>query len=173
MASGGWTKIESVQVGDYVINMQGQSTRVEETNSVPLTNGRRMMKIQNLVVSDDHDIWVLDEDGRQRWGTHNMSWWLHEARADGDGYDIDLSQYENPVIALQYGRANQYATLKGFEEILPVYLEHNPNEIIHDICVADGSGYIVDGFVVVSSPSNPDDCNGFDWQGLNLSEIAA
>ena len=183
MADYSWKNIIDVKTGDFVISMHGLPERVLQLETTTLTRGRRMMEVKRagtdkpLRFSDDHEMWIRDTDGIERWGTYNWNWWLYEDEdldEAGDYAACDPFAFENESIAMIYGRAYDWATIDGFESLVAEYpLEQDPDETIYSLILAKGGGYIVDGFVGNVQWCTKIDTDGFSWDGLDMTQEKA
>lgn len=178
-----WKSIKIIEAGDYVISMSGNPVEVLENKPVLLSMGRRMMSLYRrgsdkpLRFSDDHDLWIKDSNGIERWGVYNYNWWLLEDR----GYDESTEEGfpgENPYDYEHIGKATMpllydmdylFATVDGWEKTRATWdSEQDPDEIIYGLLLKTGGGYIVDGFIGISQWCKSDDIKDIKWNGLIL-----
>jgi len=183
MADYKWKEIKDIQVGDPVYTLSGKIADVVENKPVPVSKGRRMMSIYRqgaykpLRFSDDHDLWIRDNNGVERWGVYNYNWWLLEDR----GYDesseenfpgespYDYEHIGKATMPLLYGEQYDFATIDGWETTQAMWdSEQDPEEIIYGLLIQSGGGYIVDGFVGISQWCRTDDIRDVKWQGIKL-----
>jgi hypothetical protein len=176
-----WKQINEVEVGEFVISMSGKPVEVLENKPVRVSKGRRMMSLHRkrqskpLRFSDDHDMWIRDDNGVERWGVYNYNWWLLEDRGYAESSEEDFPG-ENPydyehigkaTMPLLYGEQYEFATIDGWEKTEAVWdSEQDPEEIIYGLLLKSGGGYIVDGFVGISQWCRTEDIQDIQWKGL-------
>ena len=156
--------VQELEIGDIVRTLTGVQGTVTGIEPVTLSPYRRMIRLHHkdgrvLRISDDHDIWTRI-DGTETWGTYNYNWWLYE-----DELYTDLKEIRGtPLIPMRY---HEHATDYGWTNVRPEYdVNHNPNEIIYNVYLNQGGGFIADGFVVIAPGTAEYDQDSVRWNGL-------
>ena len=164
---GTYKKVQDIVIGDKLKTLNGIIGTVIEIEKPILTTARRMMRMYHadgtyLRMSDDHDMWVK-ENSEEQWGTYNYNWWLYEAK---------LAETLNiPALPLEPMRDYEFATTYGWNKTRCEWeLQQDPNEVIYNIIIDQGGGFIADGFVVISEYCSNEDIENVKWQGLTQSD---
>jgi hypothetical protein len=171
MADGREIAIEDVKVGDQVYTLTGKGI-VLKTPRYTLGVGRNIVDVstedgkRTITMSDDHSLWTKFGE-IQWWGTYNFSHYLYEMSnvQNNDGEGPQLKEHSRILVR---GRPYMHATDLGFKQCTVSYAEsskYTPDTELYHLIVDTGS-YIVNGFVVSSSPKDEYYANA-NWKGLN------
>ena len=169
MANRTWKPIQDVIIGDLVMTLTGVG-KVLKTPKYTLGYGRSIValntidKKKKIMMSDDHSVWTMFED-KQWWGTYNYSHYLWEMN-NVDNNNGEGPQLEEHSKSLIRGKYYLHATDEGFmPSFIEYHPEYGPETSLYHLIVDKGS-YIVDGFVMSSSPKD-EFYKDVDWKGID------
>ena len=155
--------VQDIVIGDMLKTLTGVQGRVVRIEKPLLSPARRMIRMYHedmtyLRISDDHDMWV-NENGIEQWGTYNYNWWLYEARLAGEDHvpALPLIPFKNYKFGTSYGWVETQCQWEH---------EQDPNEVIYNIIIDQGGGFIANDFVVISEGCSNEDIANMKWNGL-------
>lgn len=164
MADGSLVPIEQLEIGDLVETLRGPR-KVARRRQTTLGAGRQIIRLGELLISDDHRIWTQLPDERCRslsqegWGTYNYSHFLAEV-AEGD---------MPPTAPAALVRTNKHwhATKQGWAGFTPEYHpEYGPETVLYQLEILDGESYIAGGLVVSSYLADGALSTHIKWTGV-------
>jgi hypothetical protein len=156
-----WREARYVAEGDRLYTLNGRGGEVIAVERTVLGRFRRMARFEwsggeSLRISDDHDLWYLNEYGHQQWGTFNYNWWLLEAHQEGTG--------AVPSVPLVPGCEYHLATVDGWQRTSLEYDDYqDPEEKLLGFRLDDGAGFVAGGFVVIADGCMPGHMDVGSW----------
>lgn len=159
MEDGTLKKIESVEVGDKVIGLNGVvNTVVSLVRGTAKTMGNIVnSKGKSLTFTNGHNFWVKDE-GKEFWGTNNLEIHLKNKRPEEISY-MPLNIRDKEVL---------YATTDGWELNKVVETVYDNEVDVFNLNVNGTHSYIVNDYVVAGKAGEYSD---IDWSEIKWGGI--
>jgi hypothetical protein len=148
MADGTFKKIEDVEVGDFVVGLNGVN-QVIKLVRMPIGPCVPLWKFptDDLFFAAGHPFWIR-RDSVEDWGVWNLNEFLYEKKYnnfDADGVYIEGPD-EDPIPLFE---PTEHSHLDGWKMQRPVLVRSADDDTVVNDLVVDGSGsYTANGYLV-------------------------
>lgn len=169
MYDGTTKNICDIVPGDKLKTLTGEIGTVLCLNPTTLKRHRKIVRLKTnenakpLRITDDHELWIKDENG-ERFGVYNYNSWLQD-EINTPSYKFGDPIYDMKILS-PVGIHN-FATVDGWSETSCEWeINSNPEEPVYCILLDKGVGFIVDGFVVGNDDWYDEELIGVSWKGV-------
>lgn len=164
MADMTWKNIETVEVGDWVMGIEGKPVQIQSVKA-PILGVKRMMRFadSSLVWSEEHLLWAKKDNKQWWWSCGADEWRKEEAEGVMPGLKDSSSIWEDDAQNVEF------AHLKGWlkQEVVPAE-GYDPNTRIY-LPSAGGIPLIFNGYIATAGTDEHSyDYTKIDWQGLRI-----
>jgi hypothetical protein len=162
MADYTWKNIEEVEIGEFVLSLDGKPNQVYDIE-YPLLGNRALLAFEDnsLITSADHALWGR-KDGEEWFVTRDTVELAYEALV-GKGADLEKPIFNNDAL-----EPFEYAHIDGFKLRKSIQIDGSPDLQLYQLRTDRSLTYIVNGYVVGSAPND----RKFDYSQIKWNDIS-